>query len=128
MNGQPPRLESVPDLRHPHETTISDKTALKMTIVQAFAVCGVVAAGSVAWYAEKSSREAHEKNNHVHLDESFEREHGAPVGKWDLTARDEQSARAWAAFQEQVKSLERAQQDLRQQIDDRKPHMKWPPR
>ncbi len=125
MASAPTPDESVPDLRHPHAMTLSDKSVVKISIAQAFIVCGLVASGAVAWYAEKTAREAHEKNTHVHFEESFERDHGAPVGKFDLGSRDEQYTRALEALQSQVKRIEENDARAAQHQQDSKP--RWHP-
>lgn len=120
-----PISEPVPDLRHPHAMTLSDKSVVKVTIAQAVIVCGLVASGAIAWYAEKDAREAHEKNTHIHLDEHFGDTHGAPAGQNDIAAMAVQYTRAMDALQSEVKRLEEYEATAAQHEQDRKP--RWRP-
>jgi hypothetical protein len=113
-----------------HQVTITEKSTIRLTFPQAITIVGVlgsiVAAGSVAWYAEKSARQAHEANIHRHLDEGFDREHGQPVGKWDLVPRDEAAARAFQSFLDASARVDARQDRLEAEVAARKPRYRGP--
>lgn len=107
------------------QLVITEKTTIGLTIAQALMAVGVLAsvvsAGAIAWYAEKSSREAHEANIYVHLAPTFTQEHGLPVGKWDLAGRDEAATRAFKALQDQADASTKRLDHLEATIEARKP-------
>jgi len=111
------------------QIVLTESTKIRLTIPQAIMVVGVlasiVASGAIAWYSEKSQREEHEKNIYVHLDPKFTSEHGFPVGKWDLTNRDDAAAAAFKAFREETDAIKARQDRFDAQLSGRKP--RWHP-
>ena len=112
-----------------HTVTLTEKTRIHLSIAQAIMVVGVlgsvVSAGAIAWYSEKTARAAHEANIYVHLSPTFTTDHGLPVGKWDLAPRDEATAAALKALQDQADFSKRRMDVLESQVENRKP--RWRP-
>jgi hypothetical protein len=105
--------------------TLTEKTGIRVTIAQAITIVGVLAtvvsSGAIAWYAERTAREAHEKNIYVHFDPQFTSQHGLPVGKWDLAGRDDAAAASAKALQDQVDFMKRRVDALEAEPD----HRRW---
>ena len=108
---------------------ISERSTIQLTVARAILAAAVliplVGSSAVAWYALNHKTDDHIADDRRHLDKSFEREHGAPVGKWDLSARDEQAKRAFEALQAQVDAIKLRQDSLSAEVDNRKP--RWRP-
>jgi hypothetical protein len=111
------------------QIVLTESTKIRLTIAQAIMVIGVlvsvISAGAIAWYAEKTAREAHEANIYVHLDPKFTTEHGTPVGKWDLAPGDAATATALKALQDQADYSKRRVDAIEAEVQNRKP--RWRP-
>ncbi len=105
--------------------TISDRTRLSFSIAQMAIVGGLIASVAVSWTSERSERQAHQNNTHVHLDEHFGDVHGVPVGQNDVAAMAAQNARAFEALDNRVKRIEENEATAAQRDLDRKP--RWRP-
>jgi hypothetical protein len=96
----------VSDERRSAELTITEKSLVKLSLPTAIVVVGALismtASGVLAWASLRSDVKEHVGNVDVHLDPKFIREHGVPVGKWDLAPRDEATARALEGLQRQA--------------------------
>lgn len=112
-----------------HPDLTPDGTFVRLSVARIILAASVLASiagsGAIAWYALNSKVDSHAENRDVHLERDFVREHGIPVGKWDLAARDEQAARAFAALGDRVELLEKAAAEAKQAAQDRKP--RWRP-
>lgn len=112
-----------------HQDLTPDGTHIRLSAARAIVIAGVLVSvagsGAIAWYALNAKVDHHSENRDVHLERDFVREHGIPVGKWDLAARDEQAERAFTALGARVELLEKAAADAKQAAQDRKP--RWRP-
>lgn len=115
--------------RRTTEVSITEKSQVRLPLGTAISVTGALIAmavsGALAWQSLKDRQERHENNVNVHLDPGFVREHGLPVGKWDVAAHDEQTARALEAFQRQVDYAVKKADALEAEANNRKP--RWRP-
>lgn len=108
---------------------LNERSSVKLTISQAIVVVGalmsIAASSGVAWYALKEKINAHAENVNVHLDANFIREHGVPVGKWDLAPRDEATAKALEGLQRQAEYAVKRADEVAAQFSNSKP--RWRP-
>lgn len=92
MSGPPPG-EITPD------------THVRISLAKAVAIVGgivvIVTGGVASWFGvtalirEVSNKlEVHTKNTNVHLDEDYQKDHGRPVGKFDINAWQAANTRA----------------------------------
>jgi hypothetical protein len=109
--------------------TITEKSHVRLSLPTAITVVGALmtmaASSAMAWYALKEKLNAHAENVNVHLDANFIREHGVPVGKWDLAPRDEATAKALEGLQRQADYAVKKADEVAAQLSNTKP--RWRP-
>lgn len=111
------------------EMTITERSHVRLSLPTAITVAGALmamaASSGVAWYALKEKINAHEGDIHRHLDADFDRTHGLPVGKWDLAAHDEATAKALEGLQRQAEYATKRADEVAAELNNRKP--RWRP-
>lgn len=72
------------------QVDLTPETHVRVTVAKVVAILGViivVTASAVTWVDSIQTRiHDHEKDEHLHLDPTFERTHGHVIGTWDLDA------------------------------------------
>jgi len=73
---------------HSHKVSLSPDTSIRLSLSKmVIVVAGIISltAGSLAaWTALKDNIKDHARDEKVHLDVDFTKNHGLPIGKWDL--------------------------------------------
>jgi hypothetical protein len=75
----------------------SVKLSLSKVVMVVVAIVSLTAGMLAAWYALKDEIRDHSRDN-IHLDHDFVKEHGVPVGKWDVQA-------VFGEFRDEAKGL-----------------------
>lgn len=95
---------------------ITPDTHVRMSLTKVVALIGgivaIVTGGVASWFGitslirEVSNRvEVHIKDTNVHLEPDYQKDHGRPVGKWDINAWQTQNTRALENLQLAVDQL-----------------------
>lgn len=68
-------------------------------------VASAVGWGVAYWFGRMGSLERHAGDDEIHLDRMYHRDHGRPVGKWDLDVNRAETNRRLDEIQLDVKAI-----------------------
>ncbi len=74
-------------------------------------VGGAVASGVSYWFGRMGSFERHTGDDEIHLDRAYHRDHGRPVGRWDLDVAMTQIGRQLDDLKGDMKTVKDLQLD-----------------
>lgn len=88
---------------------ITPNTGVRLTLTKAVAIIGslaiIVATGVSTYTSITTSIKDHTADVHRHLDDDFEKQHGAPIGKWDLDVIHREDKEAMDGMKKSIDEL-----------------------